>query len=140
MGARSAVFKLLSEDLVLSGQWNIDAEAIFANADLDVAPRNGPFIVLRWEEETPAYGNIGSEVLTVWAHCPRQVSTDYVPLRAILIRVREILLGAEHVEGADGWLSCCNYNGMSADFNDEVLKTISKNAAFDVVARPTTVE
>lgn len=45
-----------------------------------------------------------------------------------------------HVEGDDGILTMCTYQGMSADFNDEVLKTIVKNAAYRVLARPATVE
>ncbi|MBK8246298.1 MAG: hypothetical protein IPK85_02645 [Gemmatimonadetes bacterium] len=103
---------------------------------LDTAPRNGRFLILRWEETTVARGRASqSEVLTIWAHCPREMSTDFAPLDAILNRVTEILTSATHVTGADGVLTCVDYNGKSPDLNDEGYKTITKNAAYTVVSR-----
>jgi hypothetical protein len=113
---------------------------VYVNSDLDVAPRDGHFIVLRWGEEEPAFGRVGHENLDIWCHIPRQVSTDHSSLVAILSRVSEVLLAAINVAGEDGVLSQVHYQGMSRDFNDEVLKTISKNVAVRVVSQPATVE
>jgi hypothetical protein len=140
VSCRAAVFELLTTDSVLQDLWGIDEETVFANAELDVAPRDRHFLVLRWGEETVAFGDVGSEILTIWAHVPRQMSTDYVSLLAILYRVRDLLRNATHVVGADGILTTAKYNGLSPDFNDETLKTLSKNVAFTVVSKPATVE
>jgi hypothetical protein len=141
VGARAAVFSLLTTDLVLGAEpYSIGPDHVWPNGALDVSPRDGYFLCLRWEEQTLDFGSIGAETLTVWAHVPREISTDYVPLARILGRVRDILLDAEHVAGEDGVLSCAKFNGMSGDFNDSILKTITKNAAFSVVANRSTVE
>lgn len=135
MTARAAVYTLLSTDGVLQSL-GVPYGNIWPAQAMDVAPRHARFLILRWEEMTLAPGR-GSkqEILTVWAHCPREMSTDYVPLLAILNRVTELLTSALHVTGADGTLTCVDHNGMSPDLNDEGYKTITKNAAYTVVAR-----
>ena len=135
MSARAAVYSLLATDGPLQ-DLGVAYGNIWPAQALDTAPRNSRFLILRWEERTPAPGR-GSEaeVLTVWAHCPREMSTDFVPLLEILNRVTDILTGAVHEPGADGTLTCVDYNGMSPDLNDEGYKTITKNAAYKVVAR-----
>lgn len=140
MSARAAIYDLLSNDAVLSSTWNINEEVVFPNGELDVAPRDRYFLVIRWGEETIAFGTTGTEVLTIWAHCPRAMATDYVALTSILMRITDMLLSSIHVAGEDGILTTVRYNGMSADFNDETLHTMSKNAAFTVVSRAATVE
>lgn len=134
MSARAAVFSLLATDGDLQ-DLGVAYGNIWPAQSLDTAPRNSRFLILRWEETTVAFGRTGSEVLTVWAHCPREISTDFAPLDEILNRVTEILISAEHAPGADGVLTCVGYNGKSPDLNDEGYKTITKNAAYTVVSR-----
>lgn len=132
MSARAAVFNLLAEDEELG----LGPDRIWAAQAIDVPPRVGHFLILRWEEESTIFNTFGrSEVLTVWAHAAREYSLDYAPLVAILNRVTEILVSATHVDGADGVLTCADYQGMSPDFNDEGYRTITKNAAYKIVAR-----
>lgn len=134
MSARAAVYSLLAADGQLQAL-GLPYGNVWPAQSMDTAPRNGRFLILRWEEETIAFGQTGSEVLTVWAHCPREMSTDFAPLDAILNRVTEVLTSATHVTGADGALTCVQYNGKSPDLNDEGYKTITKNAAYTVVSR-----
>ena len=49
--------------------------------------------------------------------------------------MEQILKEALHVEGADGVLTQVTYDGRSADLNDEVYKTITKNSAFRIGSR-----
>jgi hypothetical protein len=133
--ARAAVYSLLATDGPLQ-ELGVAYGNIWPAQALDTAPRNSRFLILRWEEMTLAPGKASKqEILTIWAHCPREMSTDFVPLVEILNRCTEILTNAIHVAGADGTLTCVDYNGMSGDFNDEGYKTITKNAAYTVVAR-----
>lgn len=134
MSARAAVYSLLATDGDLQ-DLGVAYGNIWPAQAMDTAPRNSRFLILRWEEETVAFKRVGREVLTVWAHCPRETSTDFTPLDAILNRVTEILTSATHAEGADGVLTCVDYNGKSPDLNDEGYKTITKNAAYTVVSR-----
>lgn len=136
MSARDAVFTLLSTDLILKQEWNIDGDRIWPAQTVDTAPRNGHFLVLRWEETTVAPGGAsGSQVLTVWAHISKEESSDYTKLDAILKRVRTILTEAIHIEGADGVLTCTDFRGFSQDFDDPVFRTITRNAAFRIISR-----
>ena len=135
MSARAAVFHLLTSDPVLT-DLGINADSVWPAQALDTAPRDRRFLILRWEEMTLAFRGQGRQhVLTIWAHCPRELATDFVPLDAILNRCTEILTSATHYEGEDGTLTCADFNGMSADFNDEGYKTITRNAAYTVVSR-----
>ena len=134
MSARAAVFSLLAPDGTLQSL-GVPYGNIWPAQAVDTLPRSAKSLILRWEEETPAFGVTGAQVLTIWAHCPRETSTDFAPLDAILNRVTEILTSATHIAGADGTLTCVDYNGKSPDLNDEGYKTITKNAAYKVVSR-----
>lgn len=135
MSARAAVFTLLTTDSILNGL-GIDDNHCWPAQALDNPIRTGPFLVLRWEETSVEFGTFGQrEVLTVWAHCPKEMSNDFVPLIAILKRVVFLLLSAEHLPGADGIVTKVDYNGMSPDLRDEGFSTITKNAAFQVLSR-----
>lgn len=134
MSARAAVFDLLTTDTGLQ-DLGIDENSVWPAQTMDTAPRDRLFLILRWEENAVSFGSIGIDHLTVWAHCPREMSTDYAPLDAILKRCTEILTSATHVTGADGTLTCADSNGMSPDLNDEGYKTITRNAAYTVVSR-----
>jgi hypothetical protein len=128
MSARAAVFGLLSAEF--------GADKVWPAHSIDTVPRTGSFLILRWEEQSVTFNQFGqSEVLTVWAHHPRESSKDFAPLVAILNRTTEILTSALHVEGEDGTLTQVDYNGMSPDLNDEGYKTITKNAAYKVLSR-----
>lgn len=135
MSARAAVFSLLTTDPTLTGL-GISADTVFPNGAVDVVPRKSRFLIFRWEEVTLAPGKASEQqVLTVWAHCPREMSTDYAPLDVILKRCTTVLTSALHVPGEDGILTSVDYNGMSPDFNDEGYKTITRNAGYTVVSR-----
>jgi hypothetical protein len=135
VSARAAVYTLLATDGQLQ-DLGVAYGNVWPAQALDTAPRNSRFLIMRWEESTVAPGRASqSEVLTVWAHCPREMSTDFAPLDAILNRVTEVLTSATHVIGADGTLTCVDYNGKSPDLNDEGYTTITKNAAYTVVSR-----
>lgn len=130
------MFNILATDPVLNSTYKIDIDRIWPAQAMDTAPRTGPFLILRWEEETTTFNQFGkSEVLTVWAHQARERSTDFVPLVGILRRVTAVLTGAISVVGEDGTISTIDYQGMSPDLNDEGYKTITKNAAYKVLSR-----
>jgi hypothetical protein len=134
VSARAAVFSLLTTSPTLNSL-GIGPDEVFPAGALDVAPRDRMFLILRWEETTETFPGAEKEILTVWAHCPREMGTDYVPLLTILKTVRAVLRLAEHRVGSDGVLTTVDSNGMSPDLNDEGYKTITKNAAFTVVSR-----
>ena len=134
--AHAAVIGLLAYDSILQSVYGVNLNRIWPAQSVDVVPRKGPFIILRWEEETLQKGGYGRrEVLTVWAHEARESSTDYGRINEILDRVEEILMGSIHVSGVDGFLTQVTYNGRSGELNDEGYKTITRNAQFTVGSR-----
>jgi len=136
VSAQAAVFTLLTTDEALYNVYGINANRVWDAQALDTPPRGGgPFLILRWEEETTVFNQFGrSEQLTVWAHQDRETSRDFLVLRKVLERVTELLMAATGVDGADGTLDQVTYQGMSANLNDEGYKTITKNCAYKVVA------
>jgi len=134
--AHAAVHQLIYTDPILNSVYGINESRVWNAQSLDVMPRKGYTILTRWEEETMQRGGFGRrEVLTVWAHHPRESMTDFAGINEILDRVEEVLLGAIHVQGVDGWLNQVVYNGRSPELNDEGYKTIARNAAFLVSSR-----
>jgi len=134
MSCRAAVFSLLANDVSLNGL-GINASRIWATHAMDVAPRNGYFLILKWEEKVHEIADHGPEVLTIWCHRNKEECIDFMGHEAILKRVREILVGHHQVAGVDGILTSARSNGMSADFVDDVHGTSVKNAAFQVLSR-----
>ena len=134
--AHAAVFQLIYTDAILNSVYGINESRVWSAQAIDVIPRKGYTIFLRWEESTRQRGGFGDrEVLTVWVHTPRETSGDYTGINEILDRVEEILLTAIHVQGVDGVLTQVTYNGRSPELNDEGFKTITRNAAFLVGSR-----
>lgn len=140
--SRDAVWKLLGNDSELQTRWGIDQNRVFPNYGINHghgSPKEGYFLILRWEEITASRSNVkGLEVLTVWAHISRHTSTDFVPLKKILFRVRQILTSNYHVAGEDGYtMTSADFTGEGRDLHDTGFDTMTRNAAFEVLARPT---
>ncbi len=136
MSARGAVYALLSTDAELMAAFGINSSRVWATQAMDMAPRKGPFLIIRWEE-TDRASNLRSryETMTVWAHMARETSTDFATLDLILKRVEDLLTGVLHLSGPDGTITQIDFQGRSPDLNDEGYKTITKNSAFRVVSR-----
>jgi len=136
MSARAAVYRLLSEDPELKSAWGIDGDWVYPAQSLDTPPGDHYFLVMRWAETTPG-SNLASktEILTVWAHSAKTFSADYADLVRILNRVRDVLTGISHVAGEDGIMTLAHYRGMSPDFDDPVMMTITKNIEFQILSR-----
>lgn len=122
----------------------IDGDTVFANYSLDEPPTDSsPFLILRWENEDapvivdPALPVVkNTRLLTIWAHYPVAVSTDFNRIDAILDGVEDVLRPMEHVEGEDGeTLTCVRVFGRSPDFKDDGFQTISRNAIYQVLSR-----
>jgi hypothetical protein len=134
--SRRAVYQALINDTTLNNQGIVEA-TVFSNYSKDETPVRGrPFLILRWQER-PMRGNLqGPQILTVWAHLPREDSTDYAALDSILRRSTEVLTAMEHVDGVDGYIvTSIRATGEGGDLVDPGYNTITKNAAFEVLFR-----
>ena len=132
--SHAAVRSMLGTDPILNG-YGITLDRIWATGAMDVAPREGYFLILRWEETAFEIGTHGPEHLTVFCHRSRKETRDYTNHRRILLRVVDILTEYVHVEGEDGIFNQARAQGLSADQVDEVYETITKNASFSVLGR-----
>jgi hypothetical protein len=130
----AAVRAMLGNDPILN-DYGITTDLIWATGAMDVAPRSGYFLILRWEETSFVVGTHGPEQLTVICHRSRKETRDYTNHRKILMRVVDILTEYVHVEGEDGIFNQARAQGLSADQVDEVYETITKNASFSVLGR-----
>lgn len=138
--SRAAVLSALRSDATLLSL--VAAENILPNYSREGRPSNlapDAFIILRWEE---SQANIGRErdsdtrTLTVWAHYPAELSTDFGRVDAVLSAVKDVLVNLEHAIGPDGYtVTCVEYQGKSGDMKDDGFDTISRNSTFKVLSR-----
>jgi hypothetical protein len=135
--SRAAVYSALSGSVALNAL-GVNADNIHANWSLDTPPsRSDPFLVLRWEEQIlKGTQKRGPRLLTVWAHIPKQKSTDHADLDPILRAVSDALLPLVHVVGSDSIaITGVEFRGESPDLDDVGYDTIVRNAAYEVLAR-----
>lgn len=134
--SRQAVYAALNLDSELHSL-GIPQGNVFPNWSMDGSPtRDALFLILRWEEN-PIVGIFsGPRILTVWAHCPRNIATDFAVLDLILRRVKTILTSMEHVAGTDGYtVTTIRATGEGGDLTDPAYDTITRNSAFQVLFR-----
>lgn len=142
--SRSAIYQALSNNAELNAL-GITAETIFPGYSLDGTPtRTSPFLILRWgehgyilpgdvESSRPARG---TRTLTIWAHSPREVGSDYYLLDLILKHTKDVLTAMEQVNGDDGYvITCVRATGEGSDLSDPAYNTIMRNSAFEVLFR-----
>lgn len=92
----------------------------------------GMFGILQWEETVKDVRPL--ELVTLWVH---DVPGTYDRIRAALTQIEDALAGAYHIPGSDGWtLTMADWRGRSPDLYDDGYKTVTKNTAFTIVARP----
>lgn len=125
----------------------LDASSVFPNYSSDERPPGqGPFAILRWEDQPYTSGPFGESAglrrgarhLTIWVHIPKQTSTDFTRIDAILDQIDLVLAPLEQVDGADGYtLTCITPTGRGADLRDEGFDTIVRNAGYRVLSRQT---
>lgn len=132
----ASVFRALADDSDLRF-WGIEESTIFPDYSSEEVPRDGAFLVLRWgNEDVTSSVKKGPEILTVWAHLPQEMGSDYGPLRDMLGRVKDVLLSMEHVVGDDGYsVTLVEYFGSSGNLIDPGFRTITRNMTFRVLLR-----
>ena len=140
--SRSVLYQALNADPVLQGLGVVGA---YPNYDLEVSPsRTQPFIIYKLQESKffgiLRSGNDGTgrgpRIVTVTAHVPKEMSTDYTIIDLILDRVAEIFGVLEHEAGTDGYiLTNIRHTGNGEDATDPGYDTITRNSAFEMLAR-----
>lgn len=152
--SRAAVFRALADDPELNGM-GVREDTIFPNYAMDQSPtRKGMFVILRWTAQDFAGGSSirsarsfrgtavtkgrGARNFEVWVHCPKELANDFGDIDVVLDRIEDVLLGMEHVKGADGQtVTCIQSTGRSPDTLDQGFDTVSRNASFEILSRPT---
>jgi hypothetical protein len=130
MDVRSGVFDLIVQDVVLRA---VRVTHTDCGQTGHAAARSGfgtCFLVLEWARNDQAGAPADSQLLTVWAHLPRQRSSERLFLDFLLQRVRAVLLTG----AADGSIMSA-YRGMSRDVVASSFDTISASNRFQVTAR-----
>lgn len=130
--AKAAVYSLISENDDLRGI-GFSADSFFGSAAAD-SPEVRPFMIIRWGAETPVFGRVSSDTVTVWVY---DEPGDYGRINKALKILEGIFSEAIHVAGADGYtLTQADWNGNSEDLYDDIYKCIVRNGVYTVVGRP----
>lgn len=130
--SRAAVNTAIENSAVLAGLGLVAGATYAANA-LD-ATKERPFVVMRWENRPKSFGDRGVQGLTVWVH---DQPGDYTRVDKMLAEIRSVLTSMVHVAGVDGMtVTQIDWTGDSADLWDDGFRTITRNAGFSVVSRP----
>lgn len=130
MTARASVQTLLDTDTELT---SLGFSTVIAANSVDTPP-DKRFLIVKWlDTPPPAFGSTGVDALQVWAH---DTDRDYTYIGKALRRVRDILLDAVHVAGADGvTLTVADWAGEGPDLYDSGYQTCTRYADFSVVSR-----
>lgn len=133
MAARAAVQSLLVGDLEPEGKLALlGFQKAYASNSVDT-PAEHKFIIVRWEETNPQFGDRGPQRMTVWAHTRDH---DYSDIDSALERVKLLVTRSVHLVGGDGWvLTQADWRGDSQDLVDDGFGTLTRNSSFDVVSR-----
>ena len=144
--SRALIEQLLTTDATLAGL-GIDANSVFNQHDLRERPKTDHFIVIRWEESTQfsqAYTGMANgltrapRVMTLWVHSLEEVSTDFEHIDQIIDRIDFLFADLEDSPGSDGYtITQIRNSGRSGDLEDEVLRTVARNASYSVLYRRT---
>lgn len=136
--SRAAVYSLLVGDTQLSAL-GITASTVYSGNTVDALPVNKPAVILAWGPTFTRWemaGKKGKQLLTVWAH---DHGGSYERINLILDRVKEILESSFHIIGADGLIMTqADYRGESDDLQDDGLKTLTRNSAWEIITRKAT--
>lgn len=139
--SRNALLAKLLADPILSG-YGLTDDTVFHNYNSEERPSNSsPFVILRWgDEDPPIWGSEperGPRQLTLWVHWPRELSTKFSKINAVLDQIDTVLRDSRDVVGDDGYtLSFVQIGGRSADLEDEGFQTITRNASYQVYSVP----
>jgi hypothetical protein len=129
MASRAAVQSLLQDDPILIG---LGVGAVYGANAVDT-PAEDLFLIVSWNVKDLAFKSTATTRLTVWAH---DKDRDYGRIADVLRRVRDVLLDAVHVAGADGWtLTLVEWDGEGPDLFDEGYNTVTRYSDFVVASR-----
>jgi hypothetical protein len=129
--SRAAVYSLLSSSSELAAL-GFTGGSIYRSVSAE-SPEQRPFMVLRWGNETPAFGTTGTEFLTVWVY---DEPGDYGRIDSALLAIRNVLTSAVQVAGTDNKiLTQADWSGNSEDLYDDMFACITKNSLYTVVSR-----
>jgi hypothetical protein len=133
MPARAALQTLLEEDVPLA---EIGLQAVYPTNAVDT-PAEDLFLVIRWDPTSPAFKTTGSDRVQIWCH---DTQRDYGRITQVLERLKVLLPGTVHLQGADGYsLTTAEWNGEGPDLFDGGYNTVTRYADFTVVSRYTDV-
>lgn len=110
-------------------------ENVYGSNSVD-SPTDKMFIVISSEGASKAFGTTGVDLVTYWVHQKKILGIDYATVDLALFRLRELLVGAQHFQGGDGWsLTGASWVDQSRDLADEAFQTITKFTTFRVASR-----
>lgn len=140
MSAREAFARIVYEDPAMNDLGYVQ-ENVFAANSVQTPVQEKQFIVVMDEGADRAFGTTGAVAVTYWVHKSRKLGTDYAPIDLALMRLRELLVGAMHYAGSDGWvLAGASWVDQSRDLSDEAFDTITKFTTFRAAVRSVVTE
>lgn len=144
--SRALIETMLKSDATLAGL-GVDEDSVFTQHDLKERPKTDIFVVVRWEESmnfAQTYTGMSNgltrapRVLTIWVHSLEEVSTDFEHIDQIIDRIDNMFAEVEDEPGTDGYtITTIRNSGRSGDLEDEVLRTVTRNASYAVLYRRT---
>lgn len=100
-------------------------------------PTEQRWVVLNFQETTPAFGVVGPSLLDIWVY---DKDRDYTEIERMLDRIRAILTAAVHVTGGDYILTQADWLGRSRDMFDSDWNACMQYDSYRYVTRPVIVQ
>lgn len=135
MSPRAVIRNLLGSDSELQG-YDFTEERIFATASVDSPDREHRWMVIKWGDRQARFGTVGAMLMEAWLYQPEEMGIDYGVIDVGLERVKELLVIAEQIPGADGWtLNGAEWESDSPDLRDEGFRALTRFSRFRVSGR-----
>lgn len=123
MNRHASAYTIVKElDLTEHGITSPDTQ-VFRSLGAE-SPEVRPFVVMMWGSTDTVVKSLAEERLQVWVYD----ESSYVPIDAILEKIRDAFLAAPALLGDIVW------NGYSADMYDDIFKCPTRYAAFTLPA------
>jgi hypothetical protein len=96
------------------------------------SPQVRPFAVVKWGNETPFIGRVGSSTLELWVY---DEGSSYSRINDIISRAITVLCEDNvDIAGADGSrFSTARWGGTSPELYDDIYKCVVRFATFTVI-------
>lgn len=136
--ARAAILALIGNDSEINTTIGVAVPEVWSSNATDSPDATKPFVTINIVDQPKVFATQTVTEYEIWCHVPISLIRDYGMIDAALSRIAELMTGATHLHGADGWtMSSASFQGTSGDLQDDGYKSLCRRSTYRVASRYT---